>query len=272
MNSSDLLAAHNFRAVFAAKAGRVRESADAYWQAFLSLPDDKFDERRHYFFHGYADQLAKDNLAATEDDFDKLRNIMNDKNEPRLFRIEAGFTMAKNLHQQGKRNECRDMYYHAITIGKKNKKLSTLAKEEESMQIYAKKDGVKGMVKDKISMKKLIEMTLENCEKGATMSKDPKADFKGETPYFGPRGTTVTEAEFNNLIDVGGIYCDYCKKESKKLMKCARCNRAYYCDKNCSTNAWKEKEHRKYCRKEGQFELGDLVQLFGIKAEPGLNS
>lgn len=69
------------------------------------------------------------------------------------------------------------------------------------------------------------------------------------------------------LLDVGGVCCDYCKRKDIKLSRCSNCNRGFYCSKECQAKQWREKCHKKYCRKAGQFEPGDLVMTTGLEAE-----
>ena len=42
--------------------------------------------------------------------------------------------------------------------------------------------------------------------------------------------------------------CRYCLKDNAKS-HCSRCERAYYCDKNCQTKDWKLYKHKLICRK-----------------------
>lgn len=45
----------------------------------------------------------------------------------------------------------------------------------------------------------------------------------------------------------------------------------FVCSKLCQKNQWREREHKKYCRKDGQFEPGDLVQCARLKNKQELN-
>ena len=83
--------------------------------------------------------------------------------------------------------------------------------------------------------------------------------------------TTLSNTEINKLIDVGGGHCDYCKRKDKKLFKCSKCNRGFYCSRDCQAKQWTENEHKKYCRKEGEFKPNDLVQIERLKNKPELN-
>eukprot|EP00439_Symbiodinium_sp_Y106_P046912 s7180_g6.t1 len=41
--------------------------------------------------------------------------------------------------------------------------------------------------------------------------------------------------------------CDKCDKEFEKLLQCAKCKKAFYCSRECQTDAWKR--HKNICRK-----------------------
>jgi hypothetical protein len=88
---------------------------------------------------------------------------------------------------------------------------------------------------------------------------------------IGRGGTSLTNEMINNLINVGGNHCDYCKQKAKKLLVCSVCRKGFYCSKECQTKQYHERDHKQYCRKEGQFEVGDLVQLARLKNKPELN-
>ena len=56
-----------------------------------------------------------------------------------------------------------------------------------------------------------------------------------------------------------------------KLKICTLCKKGFYCSKECQTKQWREREHKIYCRKEGQFEVGDLVQCARLKKKTEIN-
>jgi hypothetical protein len=77
------------------------------------------------------------------------------------------------------------------------------------------------------------------------------------------------------IFQVGGANCDCCGKIRQELgltflNLCTRCKMAYYCSKECQKAQWKA-GHKQACRKEGQIEIGDLMQLQGLVIQPQLN-
>jgi hypothetical protein len=55
------------------------------------------------------------------------------------------------------------------------------------------------------------------------------------------------------------------------LMICTRCKMACYCSKECQKAQWKA-GHKQACRKPGQIEGGDWMQLQGLVSQPQLNT
>jgi hypothetical protein len=67
-----------------------------------------------------------------------------------------------------------------------------------------------------------------------------------------------------------GFCCDCCKidekdLDTKSLMKCSICRMAFYCLEECQKMHWKEGGHKKYCRKLGQVEPGDVMSLADVE-------
>jgi len=96
--------------------GKHRESATNYWLAFRGIPNPTH-EARYHIFHGYTTTLRGDYFEATDDDVKNMEQIFRDKHEPRLFRLEAGYTLGVISYSRSERLKCQDFYHRAITIG-----------------------------------------------------------------------------------------------------------------------------------------------------------
>ncbi|KAJ3330215.1 hypothetical protein HDU76_006198 [Blyttiomyces sp. JEL0837] len=77
-------------------------------------------------------------------------------------------------------------------------------------------------------------------------------------------------------VKVGG--CDFCKiateQTAKRLKRCGRCRRDCYCSTSCQTAAWSaawSAGHKNFCRKLGDFKVGDIIMLKEIKKNVTLN-
>ncbi|KAL3795046.1 hypothetical protein HJC23_006367 [Cyclotella cryptica] len=267
---------HQNLGVMAFYAGRYRYSADEYWKAFLSVPSQTH-EARYYLLHGCTSTLRGAHFEASESDFEKMRGILENKHEPRLFRVEAGYTLGILHYDREERHKCEEMYQRAITIGERKLSKAKDSKREETC-LLTKGDGKKS------TMKEIMMGVLEDCKKnlkqmnsatrvpaGAFFSPEGNPIRMTHQMLIGRGGTTLTNAEITNLTVVGGLRCDYCKKEATKLELCSRCRMGFYCSKECQRNQWTIREHKKYCRIEGQFEPGDLVQCARLKNNPELN-
>lgn len=66
----------------------------------------------------------------------------------------------------------------------------------------------------------------------------------------------------SNPAIIGGSVCSQCEKTRSELglnalLVCARCQLTYFCSDACQRAAWKE--HKKVCRRPGEFKPGDLA-------------
>jgi Ni2+-binding GTPase involved in maturation of urease and hydrogenase len=162
-----------------------------------------------------------------------MGKLLNDKSEPRLFRLEAAYTVAVMHYDLQQRMKCEEIYHRAVTIGEKKLSAKDMKMENETIMEMDPNTGRK-------SMKELMEGVLNDCKdnlyqlntstRGAARAINPneKARMRHEFP-IGRGRTTLTSEMINNLIDVGGIQCDYCKKKDVKLMKCSLCEKGFYC-------------------------------------------
>jgi hypothetical protein len=153
---------HYERAVRAYHQGRYRESADEYWNAFRSIAD-KFEEHRYYILRGYTSELrTNESLRATERDFDNVRTIFEDKKELRLYRMEAGLTLAILHNNRFETTKCEEIWEHVILIGERKPKKKRDAKVEETCMLVCTSDDNKSI--ENGSMKKLMQRLLNDCK------------------------------------------------------------------------------------------------------------
>jgi hypothetical protein len=186
-----------------------------------------------------------------------MQSIFEDKNKPWLFRLEAAYTLAVLHYARDERHKCEDIYHHAISIGEKKLKKEKDIKNEETLILMTGEGSKK-------TMKEIMEGLLNDCKTNLAQLNmatrgAPGTVFTGvsDNPIkkshrmpIGRGGTTLTNNQINNLIDVGGIRCDYCKCDDKKLSKCSLCNRGFYCSKECQKKQWNKRGHKTYCRKK----------------------
>ena len=274
MSLSDFMR-HQQAAVAFWHQGRHRESANEYWEAFQILPPTH--EARYQIFHGYTTTVRMtDSFEASEDDIKNMKKIFDNKHEPRLFRLEAAFTLGVIYYAQNKRHLCEDIYHSAIVIGEKDPKKRQEKDEEKKMIIMTP-----GGIRQEKTMKELMEGVVKDCQKNldglrgvqeVRFGPEEQPTKRTHLMPIGMRGTSLTQDEINNLIDVGGGHCDFCKTKEKKLFKCSRCNRGFYCSKDCQKKQWKEKDHKSHCRKEEEFKPNDLVQIARLKNKPEMNN
>lgn len=275
--------------------GKHRESATNYWLSFREIMPQTH-EARYHIFHGYTSTLRGDYFETTDDDIKNIEQIFRDKHEPRLFRLEAGYTLGVIFYDRCERLKCQEIYHHAITIGEKPPKNAKQERLEQKKMLWLTP------AREQVSktMKELMDLVLDDCRKnlnglnrsnttisstlehhlsqmsvaaaesGVTSNNDPPVK-RTHTMPIGRGGTSLTDNEINNLLDVGGFHCDCCKHKGGKLLVCSGCKKAYYCSAECQKKQWKENGHKMYCRKDGEFRSGDLVQVARLKNKTELN-
>ena len=295
MSLPDSCMRHQIAALEYWNQGKHRESATNYWLSFRGIPNTH--EARYHIFHGYTSILrgeGTNHFEVTDDDVKNMEQVFRDKHEPRLFRLEAGFTLGVISYSRSERLKCQDFYHRAITIGEKQPKNSKQERLEQKKMLMLTTGGEQTPK----TMRELMDGILKDCQNNlnglnrSTMrianplehmvqettagvaamstSKDPPIR-RTHTMPIGRGGTSLTEAEMNNLIDVGGVHCDCCKCKAENLLACERCKKAYYCSAQCQKKQWKENGHKAHCRKDGEFKAGDLVQIARLKNKTELN-
>mmetsp|Transcript_10196 Transcript_10196/g.12919 ORF Transcript_10196/g.12919 Transcript_10196/m.12919 type:complete len:315 (+) Transcript_10196:154-1098(+) len=260
---------HQANAVKFWNQGNHRESANEYWKCFQLLPS-LTEESRYHILHAYTSILRDEHFKASDKDLENMKKIFDDKHEPRLFRVEAGFTLGLLLYIKGERMECAEYYYRAIEIGESQVKPKEAKLEKKKLQINL----------DKVPMKEIMERVVTDAKGNLNNLNAKMGDPPPNGTYtskchlmpLGPMGTTLKREQFDKLIDVGGVECDYCHRKDADLLKCTKCQKAFYCSQACQVKQWKEKGHKKYCRKEGEFKVGDFVQLARLQKRPDLNN
>ncbi|KAJ3290481.1 hypothetical protein HDU79_003190 [Rhizoclosmatium sp. JEL0117] len=78
------------------------------------------------------------------------------------------------------------------------------------------------------------------------------------------------EPQFEGMWRIG-FTCDGCgvvRERCDSFRKCGRCRRRYYCSVECQARHWGA-GHRLSCRREGEFEVGDIGVVYGLRIEDG---
>lgn len=292
MNQSKSKAMEKYRehaenAVQAYHNGQYRKSADEYLLAFQICPM-KTELNMWQILHGYISILNEKWFTPTQNDRDALKAIRDDHLELKLYRVQAGFTLALFHYDMGNRFDTAEGYREVLRIGEKKSKPDD---KEKMLEIRTRPDG-----SSQIELKPMDDITndiLEQCQKNLdqlTSKKgwNPKGTFSQlPTPRMRSDGTPVPDSrrkifscylrdgilmedEFDELVKVSGCECDYCKKSDVKLSLCSKCKMAFYCSRVCQKKQWM-RGHQKYCRKDGEFQTNDYAILYGLKSKPELN-
>ena len=131
---------HNIKAVQNWHQGNHRKSATEYWLSFRAIPS-LTHELRYHILHGYTTTIRGDLIKATDDDIKNMELVFRDKHEPRLYRLEAGYTLGVISYSRSERMKCQEYYHHAITIGEKEPKNAKQIKLEGKMVTFPTPDG-----------------------------------------------------------------------------------------------------------------------------------
>jgi hypothetical protein len=128
-------------------------------------------------------------------------------------------------------------------------------------------------------MDELTKTTKENLRKLERPRMDPTISKEFETRSDGSKVASRQnfvplyndKSMTEQLVKVAGTHCDCCGKSREELglatlMICTRCKMAYYCSKECQKAQWKD-GHKQACRKPGQIEVGDRMQLQGLVSQ-----
>jgi len=288
-------------AVLAFQQGRHREAADFYLRSFMASPEPWADNRWQ-IFSGYTSLLSDKFFQPRPSDFDALDRVMNDRAEIRLFRAEAAWTKGF-LTWWAKRDssDAAEHYREAIRLGAKAK---SQERQKRIMATIPSEDGnaVAGIgfrsvgdILDDILVK--VKRNLSDLEHArvlhsgrsqaeintARSQQFVRSDGVTQLPSegrrtkisFGPLPRRLTDEHAQKLLTVGGDKCDYCGKTRDELrvsalQKCTRCERAFYCSRECQKAQWKA-GHKQHCRKQGEIKVGDYLRVHGIQSRPEIN-
>lgn len=108
---------HQMAAIEHYNNGRYRQAADEYWRGFQACPSNQ--PARFHIFHGATSLLRKQDMAIHQSDFENMQRILDNKYEPRLFRVEAGFALGVMHYSRNERIKAEEAYHDAVRIGEK---------------------------------------------------------------------------------------------------------------------------------------------------------
>ena len=261
--------------------GEQRESADDYWESFISRPGD-WDENVYHVLHGYTSILREGYFSTSSKDFKNLTSLACDEKAPKLYRQEAVWTLGLLAWDAREREKAGEYYREALAY---IDQASDFERSKQMMHTVVRN----GMPFPEVSAVSQILQESRNIIAGNLRRLEnqfgsPRLDPSNFVRSDGsampniPIETRVPVDEASSLaprLAVGGSACDSCGKAWQDLGKpnldcCVRCKKAYYCSRACQKTAWKN-GHKEACRKAGQIEIGDIMKLRKLVAKPELN-
>ena len=270
------------KAVQCFQRGEHRESADDYWESFISRPDD-WDRNVYHILHGYTSILREGYFSTSSKDFKNLTSLARDDKAPKLYRQEAVWTLGLLAWDAREREKAGEYYREALVL------IDQASEVERNKQMMH--TGVRnGMPFPEVSaVSQILRESRNNIAGNLSTLEDPfgrprRLDPSNFVRSDGtampniPIKTRVPVDEASSLaprLAVGGGACDSCGKAWQDLGKpnldcCVHCKKACCCSRARQKTAWKN-GHKEACRKAGQIETGDIMKLRKVEAKPELN-
>jgi hypothetical protein len=248
-----------------------RLAADKFLEAVetarLCAPD--IHQRRWYVFTHLTRMLESPEdlpgFEITKADYEAMKKIHQDADEPMLFRWKALVAMGKMklFHR-----EVEEGLFHLRKFLDMASSMPSQARDQQVMTALPTYDGENGIKsvgaiidEETESVRKTLNafsnISIIGCFVESTI---PLVD--GKTDGVLARRLTVN----------GGRECDCCGKTSDDigrncLARCTKCKQAYYCSRKCQLKQWRGgHEHACYC--PGQIAVGDYM----IKKELGADT
>jgi NAD-dependent dihydropyrimidine dehydrogenase PreA subunit len=266
--------------------GEHRESADDYWESFISRPGD-WEESVYHILHGYTSILREKYFSPSRKDLKNLKSLAYDEKAPNLYRQEAVWTLGLLAWDARKREKAADCYREALAF---IDQASDLERNKKMMHTLVRNAGTTTMPSTGLlAVSQILQESRNYIAANLSQMEDPFGNPPGldNLTFVRSDGTTMpnihitTQVPVNELssvaprLAIGGSTCDSCGKTwqdvgKPKMDYCIRCKNAYYCSRTCQKTAWKN-GHRETCRKAGQIEIGDIMKLRKIVAKPELN-
>jgi hypothetical protein len=205
------------------------------------------------------------------------KDFVSNEEEPSIFRVDAALSLGLLEWDAGDREATADYYRMGMDIaaGTSDSERSRAMAFSEIDSMYTKTVGEK---MDELT--KIIEKNLRKLERPRMGDHPKKLETRSDGSEIWSRQDSVPlYSDYSiteRLMKIGGTHCDCCGKSRQELglatlMICTRCKMACYCSKECQKAQWKA-GHKQACRKPGQIEVGDWMQLQGLVSQPQLNT
>ena len=265
---------------------KSRELVDFVLQAIELLPVS--DSFHYYYLEHYCScfedlkQGAGNSLECLDKDIKQTKSFAKDKNLPIVHRIRA-FQNLGFVYLQKKKNSQKAMAFErqGLELAKAAtpEDMAVRIRSSHLAFLPCKRRIVEDMHKTEFYIKalELGDDRVDEFENWLYSRPDVMASLDKTWAVDNAFGyiSEVPSGEQSALFVAGGGQCDECgapKPMGKTLLRCGKCTRVHYCNKECQTKHWYS-THRPICktRKEGGFLEGDICRVAGLKSKPELN-
>jgi len=186
--------------------------------------------------------------------------VSKDEAEPVLFRAEAVAMETCLKMQQGEQEDAAEGLRTVFDM------IATATPEEMARLVQYSHDNGSNLSTKPVSF--FLEEQESYCRSTLQRLEDPTRG--SQWPVDGP------DAELMRRLAAGGNKCDCCGMKRNDvigvhvLLRCSRCQLAYYCLSACQQKQWKA-GHKKCCRAPGDIKVGDSVRVKGLVSRAELN-
>lgn len=274
------------KAAAAAQRGNWRESATFYRRTYTESPEDFL--YRYCSLSGYTSILRQNQTAPESADHAFLAKLKEDESAPDLHRAQALFTTGLLAFGSGNRSKAARQYSKVLAMSPSVQTLQTTVYNTDTTVGGLKAFTTQELFDEVVSeaRQNLAVLTGEGSIKTGlndptkvTLTETENVSVRHLGTPFG-RGCSFAEMErLKALIATatateakkvaGCCKCKAPRSSTKDLNRCSRCQSAYYCSLECQKGDWRE--HKKCCRKYGQYLCSDIVRIEGVKSKPQLN-
>lgn len=231
---------------------------------------------------GYTSLFREKEVMPTDADFLFLKTVGLYLNSP-LASAQAYLTRGLLFWDKGLREKAARQYRRGLESVSGATKEQRLRQEMLPLGGTYKLQVTEPLMNDVAQTLRQNLTILETGKAPANLFANPSSTVSGKVMTYPVQGK-LDVSKLEALTSVSGAHCNHCgampqsrvtmdtKPEAKtcdSLKMCQRCQRAWYCSKECQLAAWKT--HKTECRARYLFAPGEAAILCNLNSQPELN-
>lgn len=273
------------------RKGDNRGCADAYRSAYEECfktyklhtsSSAKKWELEYCCISGFTSLFREKEVLPTEEDILFLKTVGLNQSNP-IASAQAYLTRGLLFWDKGLREKAARQYRRGLESASNATKEQRQRQEMMPIGGTYKLQVIEPLLND---IARTLRQNLTILETGKT----PKDIFANPTSTLSSKMMTYpvqsgdNVAKLESLTNVSGTHCNVCNaiptsrvteetsaetKTCDTLKMCQRCQRAWYCSKECQVADWKS--HKAQCRSKYLFVPGEVAILCNLNSQPELN-